>query len=77
MLVPSRFPEWLQWTYYVPFHTYGWRSLMHNEFAGRGTAVLEAYEIQDINIYNDMIVLLFYSVVSRWSSVLSALSMSF
>lgn len=73
MLVPSEFPSWLEWLHYVPFHTYSWRSFMDNEFGGdnitfdsqefpTGQAVLEQYEIGNVNQTNDMIVLVGYSV---------------
>ena len=73
MLVPSEFPSWLEWFHYVPFHTYSWRSFMDNEFGGdditfdseefpTGQAVLEQYEIGNVNQTNDMLVLLGYSV---------------
>jgi hypothetical protein len=65
MLVPSKFPLWLRWTYPVPFHTYVFRSLMFNEFHGDelGSAVLGSYEINDTNMVHDSIVLLCYTLV--------------
>jgi ABC-type multidrug transport system ATPase subunit len=65
MLVPSKFPLWLRWTYPVPFHTYVFRSLMFNEFYGDqlGSAVLESYEIESTNVGHDMVVLLCYSLI--------------
>lgn len=65
MLVPSKFPPWLRWTYPVPFHTYVFRSLMFNEFAGDpfGTTVLHSYEIEDTRVGHDMIVLFCYGLV--------------
>ena len=70
MLIPSKFPSWLRWTYFVPFHTYTWRSLMHNEFSGSlsGNGVLQSYEIEDTNIAHDMVVLICYSMVSETAS---------
>lgn len=70
MLIPSKFPSWLRWTYFVPFHTYTWRSLMHNEFSGSlsGNGVLQSYEIEDTNIARDMVVLICYSMVSGTAS---------
>ena len=71
MLVPSGFPSWLKWTYYVAFHTYSWRSFMVKEFKGlefvdspfaTGEDVLVFYEIEDVNVGNDMIVLAFYTI---------------
>eukprot|EP00521_Asterionellopsis_glacialis_P020438 CAMPEP_0195337772 /NCGR_PEP_ID=MMETSP0708-20121125/17114_1 /TAXON_ID=33640 /ORGANISM="Asterionellopsis glacialis, Strain CCMP134" /LENGTH=125 /DNA_ID=CAMNT_0040408869 /DNA_START=72 /DNA_END=446 /DNA_ORIENTATION=+ len=32
MLVPSEFPDWLSWTYYVGMQTYSWRVFMYTEF---------------------------------------------
>lgn len=73
MMVPSEFPEWLRWLHYVPFHTYSWRSFMASEFGGddvkfdsvqfpTGQAVLDMYEIGNVNQTNDMIVLICYSI---------------
>jgi len=74
MLVPSEFPKWLLWAYYIPFHTYSWRSFMHLEFSGddvvfnsiefpTGMEVLKAYDIDDVNFIHDMFVLLLYGVI--------------
>ncbi|KAL7472192.1 hypothetical protein ACHAXS_013645 [Conticribra weissflogii] len=64
MVVPSKFPIWLRWTNAVPFHTYAWRSLMYNEFSGDESSsyVLELYEIEDVDVGKDMIVLFGYSL---------------
>ncbi|KAL3795767.1 hypothetical protein HJC23_008254 [Cyclotella cryptica] len=65
MLVPSKFPTWLRWTYPVPFHTYVFRSLMFNEFDGDtfGNEVLHMYEIEDTSVSHDMVVLLCYGLI--------------
>jgi len=74
MLVPSKFPNWLSWLYYVAFHTYSWRTFMVNEFRGEptftgsdsfksGEDVLIFYEIEDVNRGNDMVVLVGYCIV--------------
>jgi len=72
MLVPSDFPSWLKWTNKIAFHTYSWRSFMVTEFRGEtfndaqfptGEAVLEFYEIEDTDRGNDMITLLFYTII--------------
>ena len=46
-------------------------TLMYNEFGGSsfGEMVLKSYEIEDTNIRNDMVVLLFYSVAIHCVSV--------
>ncbi len=64
MLVPSLFPLWLKWTYYVAFHTYSWRTFMVNEFRDQtfvgnpdfatGEEVLAYYEIENVNRRNDV-----------------------
>ena len=63
MLVPSDFPDWLSWTYYIAFHTYSWRTFMVSEFRGQtfsstqfptGEDVLKAYEIEDVDRANDV-----------------------
>lgn len=66
MVIPSKFPEWLRWANVVPFHTYAWQSLMFNEFSGNESShyVLELYEIEDVDVGRDMVVLLGYSLVS-------------
>lgn len=78
MLVPSKFPVWLRWTYPVPFHTYVFQSLMFNEFTGDslGSRVLISYEIEDTSIRQDLVVLLCYGLVSLWlrQKILSILS---
>jgi ABC-2 type transporter len=72
MLVPSDFPDWLSWLYYVGPQTYAWRSFMVSEFRGdeafegsfaTGNDVLTFYEIEDVNRRNDMVVLLSYAIV--------------
>ena len=72
MLVPSEFPDWLEWVYYIAFHTYAWRTFMVNEFRNTpeltgsnfksGEDVLVFYEIEDVNRSNDMIVLAGYCI---------------
>ena len=63
MLIPSSFPEWLRWAYYVPFHTYSWRTFMYTEFINEdfpgtpfptGADVLAAYEIETVNRIDDV-----------------------
>mmetsp|Transcript_7975 Transcript_7975/g.12645 ORF Transcript_7975/g.12645 Transcript_7975/m.12645 type:complete len:231 (-) Transcript_7975:67-759(-) len=81
MLVPSDFPNWLRWTYYIGFHTYSWRSFMYGEFKGAvfdplesgnpfptGDEVLEFYDILDVHRGNDMVVLLFYGLIIHFMS---------
>jgi hypothetical protein len=74
MLVPSDFPVWLRWTYNVAFHTYSWRTFMHNEFCCQedvtfegpyqtGQDVLDAFEIGDVNREHDMVVLAGYGLI--------------
>ena len=72
-IIPSEFPGWLSWTYYISIHTYSWRSFMYGEFHGNdttfnskefptGESILELYEIEDVSRTNDMIVLLCYAL---------------
>lgn len=71
MLVPSDFPGWLKWSYYIGFHTYSWRTFMFKEFKGQeypdagmtGDEILETYEIENVEPVNDMIVLIGYAAV--------------
>jgi len=75
MLVPSEFPGWLKWTYNIAFHTYAWRTFMFSEFRDQtypdaegqglqdGNAILEIYEIDDVNRAHDMGTLLVYAVI--------------
>ncbi|CAJ1951950.1 unnamed protein product [Cylindrotheca closterium] len=74
MVIPSDFPYGLGWTYDVAFHTYSWRSFMVTEFQNltfddprspfaTGHDVLKFYEIEDVNRWNDMIVLACYAIV--------------
>ena len=72
IMVPSLFPSWLKWLYYVPFHTYSWRSFMYREFDGditfesdlfgTGEDVLRFYELDGLNPMYDTIVLGCYAV---------------
>jgi hypothetical protein len=71
MLVPSDFPDWLSWVYYVGPQTYAWRTFMVSEFRGdeafegafaTGNAVLEFYEIESVNRSSDMMVLIGYAI---------------
>lgn len=80
MLIPSNFPNWLEWLYYVGPHSYSWRSFMVTEFQGQtftgsevfptGEAVLEYFEIADTNRRNDMFVLAGYAVFVHCMSFL-------
>ena len=74
MIVPSEFPSWLLWSYYIPFHTYSWRSFIYIEFSGEdaifysvqlptGIDVLKAYEINYVNVTTDIVTLLCYSII--------------
>jgi len=65
MLIPSYFPSWLRWTYYIPFHTYACRALMFNEFSETdvGMNLLRWYEMENTNIWRDMVILFCYSLV--------------
>lgn len=80
MIVPSEFPGWLSWAYYIAFHTYSWRTFMYNEFHGddvkfdsvefpTGEAILELYEIENVNPVKDMIVLICYAIGLHLCSV--------
>jgi len=73
MVVPSKFPKWLRWANVVPFHTYAWQSLMFNEFSGdeSGHNVLELYEIEDVDVGRGMVVLLGYSLVIHFFSIVT------
>jgi len=83
MLVPSEFPNWLGWVYFVSFHTYSWRTFMKSEFGDNqsftgsnvfssGRAVLEYYEIEDVNRGHDLLVLVgfFFAVNAAAMAVL-------
>ena len=81
MLIPSEFPSWLKWAYYIPFHSYSWRTFMYKEFANvdaifestqfpTGMDVLRAYEIDDVNPTNDMLILGFYGMMLHCLSFL-------
>lgn len=72
MLVPSDFPEWLSWVYYIGPQTYAWRTFMVSEFRGdeayegifaTGNEVLKFYEIGNVDRFNDMMVLLGYAII--------------
>jgi len=75
MLVPSEFPGWLKWTHKCAFHTYSWRSFMFSEFhdqtypdaAGQGmesgNMILKLYEIDGVDRWSDMCVLVAYAAV--------------
>jgi ABC-type multidrug transport system ATPase subunit len=73
MLVPSEFPNWLGWVYYIAFHTYSWRTFMVTEFRDEkvftgnddfksGEDVLVFYEIEGVNRAHDMITLAGYAL---------------
>jgi ABC-type multidrug transport system ATPase subunit len=73
MIIPSRFPDGLKWTYYIAFHSYSWRSFMVTEFTdltfdedspfATGEDVLKFYEIDDVDRAYDMIVLACYAII--------------
>jgi ABC-type multidrug transport system ATPase subunit len=72
LIIPSEFPSWIEWAYYIPFHTYSWRSFMVKEFGGEGVTfdsedkfatgmdVLKAYEIESVDPNLDMLYLVIY-----------------
>lgn len=77
MLVPSDFPDWLSWVYYVGPQTYAWRTFMASEFRGEesfegsfatGNDVLKFYEIEDVDRLGDMLVLFGYAIVVHGAS---------
>lgn len=72
MVIPSNFPTGLGWLYYVAFHTYSWRTFMHNEFKGKvftggvfatGEDVLKFYEIDNVDRVFDMVFLIWYTFI--------------
>jgi ABC-2 type transporter len=73
MIVPSAMPSWLEWVNSVAFHTYSWRSFMYIEFKGNSTMyegpfptgpdVLAFYEIADVSVGDDMVVLACYAAI--------------
>jgi len=80
MIVPSEFPSWLKWAYFVPYHTYAWRSLMVCQFKDSdiifdsleyptGLDVLKAYEIDNVNYYADLSTLILYGIVVHFICV--------
>ena len=83
MIVPSEFPNWIQWLYKVPFHTYSFRTFVYKEFAGiqafgfpanvtypdGGMSLLKLYEIQDIDPINDMVVLVGWAAALHLFSI--------
>ena len=71
--IKSEIPDYLVWIYYAGFHTYAFRAAMHNEFhdegdfedalspnMASGEAVLEYYDMDDVDMTNDIMVLLGY-----------------
>lgn len=72
MLIPSDFPDWLFWVYYIGPQTYAWRTFMVSEFRGEeafegsfatGNDVLKFYEIENVDRGNDMLVLFSYAII--------------
>merc|ERR1712228_604251 len=80
MLVLSEFPRWSTFLYYIPYHTYTWRSLMYLEFYElegfdshefpSGMDVLKSYEIEDVSYSADMIILFCYYVILQFINVI-------
>lgn len=68
VMVPKKaIPDYWIWVYYMAFHSYSFRSFMYGEF-GESTdinakVVLNKYDVENVNISNDMIVLACYAVV--------------
>jgi ABC-type multidrug transport system ATPase subunit len=69
--IKSEIPDYLIWIYYTGFHTYSFRSAMYTEFHDDGTfddaisptlnsgdAVLNSYDMSDVNVGHDVAVLL-------------------
>jgi hypothetical protein len=71
-IVKSKIPGYLIWGYYLAPHTYTFRMFMHNEFdsAGEfnsrvfpsGTSVLEFYDMTNVNILYDTLILILFAV---------------
>jgi ABC-type multidrug transport system ATPase subunit len=71
--VKSEIPDYLIWGYYISPHTYTFRTFMYNEFHPiksfdsimykDGDAVLKFYDIQNVNMTNDLLVLVGFTIV--------------
>merc|ERR1711862_887925 len=80
MLVHSEFPRYSYFLYYIPYHTYTWKSLMYLEFYEvevldshefpSGMDVLKAYEIENVKYSHDMIILFCYYVILQFINVI-------
>jgi len=80
MIVPSKFPTYFEWWYYIPFHTYSFRIFLYNEFHGEevkfntvdlptGESVLELFDVEDVNPVIDVIILACYGVMIHFLGV--------
>jgi hypothetical protein len=68
VMVPrNAIPGYWKWVYYIAFHTYSFRSFMFAEFGHASDfatiLVLKKYDVSDVNISNDMVVLACYAVI--------------
>lgn len=82
VVLPSRFPGWMRWAYYIAFHTYCWRTFMITEFGDNdviyegnalfrtGEDILRFYEIDDVERHHDMIILAVYAIGIHMISVI-------
>ena len=73
--VKNDIPPWLSWAYYIAPHSYTFRIFMHNEFDTidhfdsfqhqDGASVLAFYDMQDISVTADLLVLLAFTVACQ------------
>jgi len=73
MIVKSEIPDYLIWGYYIAFHTYSFEAFMYNEFKETGSfdsaqlpsgeAVLKLYEMEDVEVWKDAVILIGYALI--------------
>jgi len=73
MIVKSKIPGYFIWLHYLAFHTYSFKGFMINEFSSIGSfnsarfsdgkAVLEFYEVNNLEIWQIILILILYIVV--------------
>ena len=71
LIVKNDIPDWFIWGHYIAFHTYSFRPFMVNEFKdiakfdspqfADGMAVLKFYEMDDVEIWKDLVILCGYA----------------
>lgn len=66
MVPKASIPDYWIWGYYMAFHSYSFESFLYVQFkdsTGRGLEILQRYDMEDVNVDRNMIILACYAIV--------------